>query len=68
MCNGIILKCGCVSAHPQNVSAPSLSHCLNSAALIRTGLSNRVRECVYMCVCVCVCVCVRVCVHGPKCE
>lgn len=56
----------CVSAHPQNVSAPSLSHCLNSAALIRTGLS------------ICVCVCVRLreseqeskteAVHVPKSE
>lgn len=52
----VFLKCGCVSVHPQNVSAPSLSHCLNSAALIRTGLSIRV------------CVCVSKCVHVPKSE
>lgn len=50
------------------VSATSLSNCLKSAALIRTGLSLCVCVCTCMSVCVrvcallCVCVCFRVCV------
>lgn len=40
-----------VSTHPQNIHAPSLSHCLNRLALISKAVSICVCKCVKECTC-----------------
>lgn len=48
--SGILISVGIVQT--QNISAPSLSHCLNRLDLIRKVLCVHKRVCVRVCACV----------------